>query len=70
MQIYWGSWVAQPVKPPTVAQVMISWFMSLRPTSGSVLTSQSLQPASDSVSPLLPALPLLVLRLLLYLKNK
>ena len=47
----WGAWVAQSVKCPTSAQVMISWSMGLSPTSGSVLTAQSLEPASDSLSP-------------------
>ena len=47
----WGAWVAQSVKPPTSAQVMISRSMSSNPTSGSVLTAQSLEPVSDSVSP-------------------
>ena len=45
-----GAWVAQSVKCPTSAQVMISWFVSLSLASGSVLTAQSLEPASDSVS--------------------
>ena len=54
-----GAWVAQLVKRPTSAQVMISRFMSLSPTSGSVLTAQSLAPALDSGSPL--SLPLLAL---------
>ena len=40
----------------TSAQVMISWFVSLSPTSGSVLTAQSLEPVSDSVFPSLSAL--------------
>ena len=40
-----GTWVAQLVKRPTSAQVMISWFVSSSPTSGSVLTAQSLEPA-------------------------
>ena len=53
----WGAWVAQLVKCPTSAQVMISWFVSLSPASGSVLTARSLEPASDSVSPSL-SLPL------------
>ena len=44
-----GAWVAQSVKQPTSAQVMISRSMALSPTSGSVLTAQSLGPASDSV---------------------
>ena len=56
-----GAWVAQSVERPTSAQVMISWFMSLSPTSGSVLTPQSLEPVSDSVSPSLSAPPLLTL---------
>ena len=46
-----GAWVAQSVKPPTLAQVMISQFVSMSPVSGSVLTAQSLEPALDSVSP-------------------
>ena len=50
-----GAGVAQSVKPPTSAQVMILWFMNSSPTSGSVLTAQSLEPASDSVSPSLSA---------------
>ena len=40
------------------------------PASGSVLTAQSLEPASDSVSPSLSAPPLLTLSLSLSLKNK
>ena len=39
------------VKHPTSAQVMISRFVGLSPTSGYVLTVQSLEPALDSVSP-------------------
>ena len=54
-----GTWVAQWVKHPTSAQVMISQFVSLSPVSGSVLTAQSLEPTSDSVSPPLSA-PLLL----------
>ena len=46
-----GTWVAQSVKCPTSAQVMISRFVSSSPVSGSVLTAQSLKPVSDSVSP-------------------
>ena len=38
----WGAWVAQSVKHPTSAQVLISRFMSSSPTSGSVLTTWSL----------------------------
>ena len=55
------AWVAQSVKCPTSAQVMISWFVGLSPASGSVLTAQSLEPASDSVSPSLSTPPLLIL---------
>ena len=58
--MFWGTWVAQLVKRPTSAQVMISRFMSSSPALGSVLIAQSLEPASDSVSPL-PAPPLLAL---------
>ena len=47
----WGTWVAQSVKRPTSAQVMISRSVSSSPASGSVLTAQSLEPVSDSVSP-------------------
>ena len=46
-----GAWVAQSVEWPTSAQVMISRSMSSSPASGSVLTAQSLEPVSDSVSP-------------------
>ena len=56
---YRGAWVAQSVKRPTLAQVMISRFLSLSPMLGSVLTVQSLEPASDSVSPSLSAPTLL-----------
>ena len=53
--------MAQAVKHPTSAQVIISRFISSSPTSGSVLTAESLKPASDSVSPSLSAPTLLVL---------
>ena len=46
-----GAWVAQLVKRPTLAQVMILQFTSSSPTFGSVLTAHSLEPASDAVSP-------------------
>ena len=42
--------VAQSVEHPTLAQVMISWFVGSSPELGSVLTAQSLEPASDTVS--------------------
>ena len=64
--------MAQSVEHPASAQVMISQFMSSSPASGSVLAAQSLDPASDSVSPSLSAPPLLALflALSLSLKNK
>ena len=49
--------MAQLVERPTSAQVMMSWSVSLGPMLGSVLTAQSLEPASDSVSPSLSAPP-------------
>ena len=45
-----GVRVAQSVKRLTSTQVMISRFVSLSPALSSVLTAQSLEPASDSVS--------------------
>ena len=65
-----GAWVAQLVKHPTSAQVMISQFVGSSPTSGSVLTAQSLDPALDSVCLSLSAPPPLKLYLSLSLKNK
>ena len=67
-----GTWVAQSVKRPTSAQIMTSRFMSLSPALGSVLTAQSLEPASDSVSSSLsaPSLLALCLSLSLSLKDK
>ena len=50
-----STWVAQLVKHQTLAQIMISQFVSLSSTSGSVLTAQSLEHASDSVVSLLSA---------------
>ena len=67
--------MAQSVERPTLAQVMISWFVGSSPASGSVLTAQSLEPAS--ILCLLLSLPLslcispaCVLSLSLSLKNK
>ena len=57
MGAYRRPWVTQSVKCLTLAQVMISQFMSLSPVSSSVLTAQSLEPASDSVSSFLSAPP-------------
>ena len=68
--LFGGALVAQSVKHLTSAQVMISWFVSSSPVSGSVLTIQSLEPTSDSVSPSLSALPLLMLCLCLSKINK
>ena len=67
---YRGAWVAWWVKHLTSAQVMISWFVGSSPTSGSVLTAQSLEPASYSVSLPLSAPPMLMLCLSLSLNNK
>ena len=55
--------MAQSVKRLTLAQVMISRFVSLGPASGSVLTARGLEPALDSVSLSLSfsAPPLLIL---------
>ena len=55
-----GAWVAQWVKCPTSTQVMMLQFVSLSPTSGSVLTAQSLESDLDSVSPSFSAFPLLL----------
>ena len=49
----------QSVKQLTLAQVMISRSVSSSPASGSVMTSQNLEPASDSVSASLSAPPCL-----------
>ena len=71
-----GRPVAQSAGRPTSAQVVISRLVSSSPKLGSVLTAQSLEPPSDSVSPSLYApLPLmlmlmLMLSLSLSLKNK
>ena len=56
-----GTWVAQSVKRPTSAQVMILQSMISSPASGSVLTAQNQGPASDSVSPSLSDPPPFVL---------
>ena len=63
-----GAWVAQSVKRPASAQVMISRFVSSSPTSGSALTAQSLEPALDSAS--LSLCPTPTCDLSLSLKNK
>ena len=56
-----GRLVAPSIKRPNSAQVMISRFTSSSPALDSVLTAQSLEPASDSVSPSLSAPSLLAL---------
>ena len=53
--------MAQSVKHLTSAQVMISQSVSSSPASDPVLAAQSLEPASDSVSPSLSASPLFML---------
>ena len=55
-----GAWGAQSVEQLTLAQVIIWQFVSSSPASGSVLTAQSLEPASDSVSPSLCPFPTLM----------
>ena len=64
------AWVAQSVKHLTLAQVMTPWFVGSNPTSGSVLTAQSLEPASDSASLSLCPSPAHGLSLSLSLNNK
>ena len=61
--------MAQSVEHPSSAQVMISQFVSSSPASGSMLTAQTLEPASDFLSPSLSALPLLILCLSLSLSK-
>ena len=58
-----GAWVAQSVERPTSAQAMISRSVGSSPASGSVLTAQSLEPVSDSVSPSFSDPPLFMLSL-------
>ena len=62
--------MAQSVEHATSAQVMISELVSLSPVWGSVLTAQSLEPASDSVTPSLSLCPSPAHVLALSLKNK
>ena len=64
-----GTWVVQSVKRLPLAQVVILQFMGSSLTLGSVLTAESLEPDSESVSPLY-APPLLTLCLFLSLENK
>ena len=53
--------MAHSVKRPPSVQVMITRFVGSSPVSGSVLTAQSLEPVSDSVSPSLRDPPRLML---------
>ena len=57
----WGARVARSVGRPTSAQVTVPRSVSSSPTSGSVPTARSPEPASDSASPSLSAPPLLAL---------
>ena len=65
----WGTWVAQSVECPTLAQVKISQFVGSSPGSGSVLTARSLEPASDSMSSSFSAPLLLIVSLSLSLSK-
>ena len=51
------AWLAQSVKGLTSSQVVISQSVSSSPVSGSVLTAQSLELASDSGCPSLSLCP-------------
>ena len=64
-----GASVAQSVKRLTSAQVVISQFVGSSPASGSGLTAQGLELASDSVSQSLSAPPRLILCLSLSLSK-
>ena len=61
-------WVAQLVEHPISAEVMISQLVGSSSSSGSVLIAQSLEPASNSVSP--PRCPSPAYTVFLFLKNK
>ena len=61
--------MAQSVEHLTLAQVTIS-LVGSSPASGSVLMAQSLEAASDSVSPPLPLYPSRTHALFLSLKNE
>ena len=69
LNVFRGPGEAQSDKRPTSARVMISRFVGSSRALGSVLTAQSLEPASDSVSPSLSAPPLLALALSLSLSQ-
>ena len=65
---YRSACMAPSVRRPTLG--FGSQFISLSPASGSVLTTQSLDPVSDSVSPSLSAPPLFMLCLSVSKINK
>ena len=65
-----GTWVAQSVKCPTLAQVRISRLVGSSPTLGSMLTAWSLEPTSDAVSLSQPLLGSRSVSLSLSLENK
>ena len=50
-----GAWVAQFIEHPTSAEVVILGFVSSSPALSSLLTPQSLEPASEPVTPSLSA---------------
>ena len=56
-QIGAPGWLS-PLSTGLLAQVMISLFVGSSPASGSVLTAQGLEPASDSCLPLFAPPPL------------
>ena len=72
IKAFWDAWVAQLSVQLWLKSCMISRFFSLSSAWGSLLTAQSLEPASDSVSASLSAPPLLALclSLSLFTKNK
>ena len=58
------------VERPTLAQVMVSQFVSSSPALGSVLIARSLEPVSDSVSRSLCSSPLALCLSKINVKNK
>ena len=65
-----GAWAARSAERQTSTQVTISRFVGSSPASGSGLTAQSLEPASDSGSPSLSTPPQLALCLSLSQSKK
>ena len=70
LKLPWGTGVAQLVKHLTSASVMISWFVSSSPVSGSVLTAGSCSLLQILCLPLSLPLPCSLSLSLLSLKNK